>query len=107
MFKPISQLLIVAACVLFPGFAVAQGLTGALIGTVRDAQGGVLPGARVRVTSSALIGGPMSLTTDEKGQLRFSTLPPGRYVLDIELEGFDSYHEDSITIGAGATIERT
>ena len=66
----------------------AQGLTGALIGTVRDAQGGVLPGARVRVSSPALIGGPMSLTTDEKGQLRFSTLPPGPYALDIELEGF-------------------
>jgi len=77
MFKAISQRLIVAACVLFPGFAVAQGLTGALIGTVRDAQGGVLPGARVRVSSPALIGGAMSLTTDEKGQLRFSTLPPG------------------------------
>src|SRR4029453_3391252 len=107
MFKPISQLLIVAACVLFPGEAVAQGLTGAIIGTVKDAQGGVLPGARVRVSSAALIGGPMSLTTDEKGQLRFSTLPPGLYALDIELEGFGSYHEDAITIGAGAPIART
>jgi hypothetical protein len=94
-------------CTLLSAVGAAQGLTGAIIGTVRDAQGGVLPGARIRVSSPALIGGPMSLITDEKGQLRFSTLPPGPYVLDIELEGFDSYHEDDIIIGAGATIERT
>ena len=35
----------------------AQALTGALIGTVKDEQGGILPGALVRVTSPALIGG--------------------------------------------------
>ena len=94
-------------CALLSTVAAAQGLTGALLGTVKDAQGGVLPGARVRVSSPALIGGPIALTTDDKGQLRFTTLPPGPYALDIELEGFDSYHEDDITIGAGATIERT
>ena len=85
----------------------AQGLTGALIGTVKDAQGGVLPGAVVRVSSPALIGGPATLTTNEKGQLRFPALPPGPYVLDIELQGFATYHEEDIRIGAGATIERT
>ena len=36
---------VAAACVLLPRPAVAQGLTGALIGTVKDDQGGVLPGA--------------------------------------------------------------
>ena len=41
--------LCVAACVVFSTTA-AQGLTGALIGTVKDAQGGVLPGAVVRVS---------------------------------------------------------
>ena len=98
---------VAAACVLLPRTAVAQGLTGALIGTVKDAQGGVLPGAVVRVSSPALIGGPATLTTNEKGQLRFPALPPGPYVLDIELQGFATYHEEDIRIGAGATIERT
>ncbi len=85
----------------------AQALTGALIGTVKDAEGGVLRGALVRLTSSALIGGQVTLTTNEKGQLRFPMLPPGDYALDIELQGFASYHEAEIRIGAGATIERT
>src|SRR4051812_39782564 len=86
---------------------MAQGLTGSLIGTVGDAQGGVLPGAVVRVGSPALIGGPAKLITNEKGQLRFLALPPGPYVLDIELQGFATYHEEGIRIGAGSTIERT
>jgi Carboxypeptidase regulatory-like domain len=67
----------------------------------------VLPGAIVRVSSPALIGGPKSLTTNEKGHLRFSTLPPGLYVLHIELAGFAAHREEDISIGAGATIERT
>ncbi len=92
---------------LLPRVAVAQGLTGSLIGTVRDAQGGVLSGAVVRVGSPALIGGPATQTTNQKGQLRFPALPPGPYVLDIEFPGFTTYHEENISIGAGATIERT
>ena len=101
------SLLVVAASVLLPELATAQGLTGALFGTVKDAQGGVLPGAVARVSSQALIGGAQTVATNEKGQLRFPALPPGAYVLDIALEGFASYHEADITIGAGATIERT
>ncbi len=101
-----SALLAVGA-MLLPRTADAQGLTGALVGTVKDEQGGVLPGARVRVTSSALIGGPVTTTTDEEGRWRFPVLPPGPYVLDIELTGFAPCHEDDLRIGAGATLERT
>jgi len=87
--------------------AAAQALTGSLIGTVKDAHGGVLPGAVVRVSSPALIGGPETLTTNDRGQLRFPGLPPGQYVLDVEAPGFKAYHEEQIRIGVGATIERT
>jgi outer membrane receptor protein involved in Fe transport len=84
----------------------AQNLTGALVGTVKDEQGGVLAGALVRATSPALIGGPATMTTNERGQLRFPSLPPGPYALDVELQGFAGYHERDILIGAGATLER-
>ena len=39
-------MLAVAACLLLPGIATAQGLMGALIGTVKDEQGGVCGCAR-------------------------------------------------------------
>jgi hypothetical protein len=100
-------LFLVGACVLQAHVAAAQVLTGALIGTVKDGQGGVLEGAIVRLSSPALIGGPETLTSNDKGQLRFPALTPGLYVLDIEAEGFSRYHEENIRIGAGATIERT
>ena len=100
-------LFLATACVLQAHVAAAQVLTGALIGTVKDVQGGFLPGAVVRVSSPALIGGPETLTTNEKGQLRFPALPPGLYVLDIEAQGFSAYHEEHMRIGAGASIERT
>jgi hypothetical protein len=82
-------------------------LTGALVGTVKDEHGVVLPGALVRVTSPALIGGPATMTTNERGQLRFPILPPGTYALDIELAGFATYHEADLRIGVGGTLERT
>ena len=99
--------MVTAGCVLWPLATAAQGLTGALMGTLKDEQGGALPGARVRVSSPALIGGAEARTTDDKGHLRFPVLAPGLYALDIDLQGFASYHEADISIGAGATLERT
>jgi outer membrane receptor protein involved in Fe transport len=93
--------------VLLPRLAASQDLTGTLVGTVKDEQSAALTGALVRLTSSALIGGPTTITTNDRGQLRFPVLPPGSYALDVELQGFAPYHEDNIRIGAGATLERT
>ena len=66
-----------------------------------------MPSAVVRLGSPALIGGVATLTTNERGQLRFPSLPPGLYELDITMPGFAPLHEADILIGAGATIERT
>ena len=45
-------LVLVGTGVMLPDVSVAQGLTGALIGTVKDEQGGMLAGARVTISSS-------------------------------------------------------
>jgi hypothetical protein len=95
------------ACVLAPWMTFAQGLTGAFVGTVTDAAGGVISGAVVRISSPALIGGELTTKTDERGQLRFPSVPPGSYALEIVLDGFRPYRDADIRIGAGATIERT
>src|SRR5438034_9979907 len=89
---------VVTACVLLPWIAGAQALTGALVGTVKDEQGAVLPGALVRVTSPALIGGPTTTTTNERGQLRFPVLPAGSYLLEIELQGFATYRAEAVRL---------
>ena len=98
---------LVAACALLPHVTYAQVLTGVLVGTVKDEQAGVLSGARVSVSSPALIAGPLVTETSARGQFRFAVLPPGIYTIDVELSRFAPYHESDIHIGAGATLERT
>ena len=100
-----TALVVAIAYLIVPGISVAQGLTGTLIGTVKDEQGAVLTGARVTIRSGALIGGSASLTTNERGQLRFPALPPGLYSLVIEMPGLATLQEDDLLIGAGAVAE--
>lgn len=101
-----SLFLLLVAGLLVPRTVWSQGLTGTLIGTVRDEQGGVLPAAQVTLSSPALIGGPANSVTNERGQLRFQALPPGLYALEIRMDGFAPYRDEEIAVGAGATIER-
>ncbi len=69
--RRLATLLLVCLCALLPDMTVAQGLTGTLIGTVKDEQGGVLAGASVRVSSPALIGGPVIASTDDEDVCAF------------------------------------
>jgi hypothetical protein len=102
-----SGFLWAAMCVLLSSSVIAQSLTGALTVTVKDAQGGVLSGALVRLSSRALIGAERTMTSDQRGRVRFSVLPPGDYLLEIELQGFATYREPAFRIGGGAMIDIT
>jgi hypothetical protein len=62
--------------VVLPVETAAQGLTGTLLGTVKDPDGGVVPGAVVRVASPALLGGERRSTSSDRGQWRIQVLPP-------------------------------
>ena len=58
--------LVCAALFMAVGAAFAQ-QTGTLSGVVRDAQGGVLPGVAVSVSSPSLIGGARTAVSGEGG----------------------------------------
>ena len=98
--------LLLSAGALLPEIAIAQDLTGSLVGTVRDEQGGAIAGAQVRLSSPALLGGPAMVLTDERGEARFPVLMPGRYVLEASFKGFTPSSERDIRVGAGAMVER-
>ena len=99
--------LALGACLLRPAPSNAQGLTGSLVGTVRDAHGGVISGAVVVLSSPALIGGPQTTRTNEQGFYRFPVLPVGTYALEISTPGFTTRLQADIPVGAGATIEHS
>ena len=74
--------------VLIPAVATAQvAQVGQLGGEVKDAQGGVLPGATVTLTSVER-GVTRSMVTDAQGRYLFSGLPLGRYNVEVSLQSF-------------------
>lgn len=90
-----------------PDPAPAQGLTGTLLGTVKDDQGGVLQGAVVRITSPALMTGEQTTSSDDRGQWRFVVLPPGEYVLTVELAPrFKTCAPVRIQVRPGQTLDK-
>jgi hypothetical protein len=99
----IRRLLVLITCVaLSSTWAVAQ-QTGVLSGAVRDAQGGVLPGVTISITSPALIGGARSITTTETGNYQFTSLPPGAYEVKYELSGFSALRREGIRVQVAQT----
>ena len=91
-----------AACLmLLPASALAQ--QGNIAGTVRDAQGSVIPGVLVEVTSPALIEKVRSTTTDAGGQYRIATLPVGTYSVTFTLEGFTKQQQNNVVLTTGFT----
>jgi hypothetical protein len=71
--------------------------TGQVIGTVVDAQGGVLPGVTVSAMSPQLQG-TRTAVTDSTGTFRFPTLPPGTYVIKATLSGFADAAQENVMV---------
>ena len=95
-------LVVVAMLAVLASPAAAQ-TTGRIVGTIEDAQGAVLPGVTVTVTSPQLIGASTA-TTDGSGQFRFPSLPPGTYHVKAELSGFKTVEQGDIRVNLDATV---
>lgn len=81
----------------------AQGsTTGSVNGTVSDNTGAVVPGVTVTVSGPALMGSQTAVTNDQ-GQYRFPTLPPGTYRLNYQLQGFNTIVREGIVVNVGFT----
>ncbi|MDE3154550.1 MAG: TonB-dependent receptor [Acidobacteriota bacterium] len=83
----------------------AQGVqTGTLRGVVHDAQGLVVPGVTVVVTSPALQG-DRTVVTGTDGLYVLRTLPPGVYQVAFSLDGFDPVSKQ-VTVPLGGAVEQ-
>src|ERR1051325_3644254 len=65
--------------------AAAQVQNGTIGGSVKDQQGGVLPGVTATLTGVDVT---RTFVTDSIGEFRFLELAPGPYKLSVSLNGF-------------------
>jgi hypothetical protein len=79
--------IVIGLTLLFGAPALAQTDTGAIVGTVRDQSGAVIPGATVTATQVET-GVSVTAVTNEAGNYVFPTLRIGRYSVGAELSGF-------------------
>jgi hypothetical protein len=95
-----SLLVLIALTCATSAFAQGQG-NGTFTGTVSD-NDGVVPGATVTATdpSTGLI---RSIQTNEQGIFRLLALPPGRYSLKVEMEGFRQITLNDVLLLSGET----
>ena len=87
----------------FPALAVAQATTAMLEGTVVDESGAVVANARVTIVNLAT-GLERATATDPQGRFTAALLPPGRYSLDAQREGFATTRLDELVLNVGDDV---
>jgi len=78
---------------------MAQVTSGSINGTVKDATGGVLPGATVTVSNPST-GVTRTVTTNDAGDFIAPNLPPGKYTIRVELQGFKVLEKSDVVLSA-------
>jgi hypothetical protein len=94
------------------GLAVAFGFmsqsasaqVGTVQGRVHDADGAALVGAAVTLASAGADGTARAVGTNQLGLFRFSSVPPGSYVVTVAALGF-AERDETLTLGAGETVD--
>jgi hypothetical protein len=77
---------------------------GSLRGSVKDIQGGALPGVTITASSPMLLA-PSVTVTDGSGSYRLINLPPGTFTVTAELSGFAKFRREGILLRAGSNFQ--
>ncbi|MBI3264908.1 MAG: carboxypeptidase regulatory-like domain-containing protein, partial [Acidobacteria bacterium] len=82
--------------------AWAQAGTAGVVGTVKDPQGAVIPGATITATNKAT-GAVRTTVTNQNGNYNLTALQPGAYSVKIELTGFRTFVHDNVDLRVDST----
>src|SRR5687768_9041918 len=96
---------LVAVMAMAPARPAAQTTNGVLAGVVTDAQGGILPGVTVTLRNTDT-GLTRTVVTEADGRYRAGGLPPGRYELRAELQGFGPVEVVDLGVAVGTELGR-
>ena len=83
--------------------AAAQTNTGEIAGVVRDAQGGVLPGATM-TAEHVESGARIARITDDQGRYLLPLLRVGAYIITADLSGFRRVVRSGVILELGQTV---
>jgi Carboxypeptidase regulatory-like domain len=97
-----TSLIIVFLSVSSP--VLAQITTGTVTGTVRDAQGGVIPGATVVLISETRGTKSAPAITNESGTYVFPNVTADTYTVEITLEAFKTARRGGIAVSGGDRV---
>jgi hypothetical protein len=102
--KRISSCLAFTALLAVLPKLTAQTFEGQITGVVKDASGGVIPGAHLVVTNIAA-GATFNAVTDNNGIYRFPALPPTAYKITCVFKGFNTLEQGPITLQVNQVLE--
>ena len=84
--------------------ASAQITTGNITGTVKDAQGGVVPGATVTLIDEAQGTKLAPATTDETGAYTFPNVTAATYTVEVTMSGFKTAVRKGVPVSGGDRV---
>jgi hypothetical protein len=106
MGKRVRLVLVVIVMLLATVSVWAQGSTSSITGTVKDASGAVVPGAKIEVKNEAT-GSAYSGATTGAGTYAFPSLTPGLYTVTVSLQGFQTLvsAHNVLTVGQPLVVD--
>src|SRR5262249_29704949 len=87
-----------------PAFAQAGGATAEIKGKISDPTGAVVVGATITATDAAK-GVARTAASDERGEYRLLSLPPGIYQLKVEAKWFTAQVQSGVEVTVGQTLD--
>jgi hypothetical protein len=103
MFLTWARVFLLASLVA-PSAAMAQESRGAITGRAIDAQGSMVPGAKVAVTNTAT-NETRRGETNATGYYEFNYLEPANYTVTVEASGFKKVVRPNVTVQVGSRLE--
>src|SRR5262249_42960260 len=95
-----------AAVLLVAALSFSQSTTGDILGSVVDASGAVVGGARI-VARNLETNAVKETTTSGEGAFRFPLLPTGAYEVTVEKPGFAKYRQGPIVLRLNQAADLT
>ncbi|HEY6343420.1 MAG TPA: TonB-dependent receptor [Bryobacteraceae bacterium] len=94
---------------MLPALAQSPSEAGSITGTVVDPAQAIIPGARIaltsQVTKSQITKSKITVVTDDRGVYLFPSVPPGAYVVEADVKGFQSNVSPELNVVAGQTVK--